>query len=82
MAKIKGISEELAIKYFKRVCVCGKKLNPDEVAMFLKLSGRYENIEDNRNYLCKKCLCEMFDMETKEYDKKKLEFRNQGCELF
>ena len=55
LAELKGISEEMAVKYFKKECSCGKKLNPTEIAMFLKLTGRYENQEDNRQYLCKKC---------------------------
>jgi phosphoadenosine phosphosulfate reductase len=40
LAEIKGISEELAEKYFQRKCSCGKKLNPDEIAMNLKMYGR------------------------------------------
>lgn len=35
----------------------GKKLNPDEIAMYLKLYGRYEGKTDDRTYLCKSCLC-------------------------
>lgn len=82
LAELKGIPEDLARKYFKKECKCGKKLNPGEVAMFLKLFGRYENVEDNRDYLCKKCLCEELNMSGKEYKEKMIEFTNQGCELF
>ena len=82
LAELKGISEDLARKYFKKECSCGKKLNPGEVAMFLKLTGRYENQEDARQYLCKKCLSEKLGMTTKEYKEKMIEFTNQGCELF
>ena len=67
LAELKGISEEMAVKYFKKECSCGKKLNPTEIAMFLKLTGRYENQEDNRQYLCKKCLSEFLGITTKEY---------------
>jgi phosphoadenosine phosphosulfate reductase len=57
LADIKGISCDMAEKYWDKKCKCGQKLNPDEVAMFYKLYGRYEGKEDNRVLLCKKCLC-------------------------
>ena len=82
LAELKGISEEMAVKYFKKECSCGKKLNPTEIAMFLKLTGRYENQEDNRQYLCKKCLSEFLGITTKEYKEKAIEFTQGGCELF
>ena len=82
LAELKGISEEMAAKYFKKECSCGKKLNPTEIAMFLKLTGRYENQEDNRQYLCKKCLSEFLGITTKEYKEKAIEFTQGGCELF
>lgn len=82
LAELKGISEEMAVKYFKKECSCGKKLNPGEVAMFLKLMGRYEGVEDNRQYLCKKCLCNTLSMSSKEYKEKSIGFMDQGCELF
>ena len=82
LAELKGISEDLARKYFKKECECGKKLNPGEVAMFLKICGRYENVEDNRTYLCKKCLCEKLNMTSEEYKKMMIDFIDQGCELF
>lgn len=82
LAELKGISEEMAAKYFKKECSCGKKLNPTEIAMFLKLTGRYENQEDNRQYLCKKCLSEFLGITTKEYKEKSIEFTQGGCELF
>ena len=82
LAKLKGVSEEVAAKYFKKECSCGKKLNPDEIAMFLKLMGRYEGVEDNRVYLCKNCLCELLGITKEEYAEKVREFRSQGCNLF
>lgn len=82
LAELKGISEDLARKYFKKECECGKKLNPGEVAMFLKIYGRYENVEDNRTYLCKKCLCKKLNITSKEYKEMMIDFINQGCELF
>lgn len=49
-----NIPEHLAKRYFKRVCVkCGKKLNILEIGMFLRLYGRYDEIEvDSRDYFC------------------------------
>lgn len=82
LAEIKGISEDMAKKYFKKKCKCGKNLNPTEIAMFLKIFGRYENVEDNRQYLCKKCLCEELGITSKEYKEKMIQFINEGCELF
>lgn len=82
LAELKGVSEEVALKYFQKKCSCGKKLNPDEIAMYLKMFGRYEGHEDNRTYLCKNCLCESFGMTKDDYASKVREFRNQGCELF
>ena len=82
LAELKGISENMARKYFKKKCSCGKNLNPTEIAMYLKLCGRYENVEDNRQYLCKKCLCKELGMTSKEYKEKMIQFTNEGCELF
>lgn len=82
VSEMLGVSTNIAKKYFKQKCSCGKKLNPEEVAMFLKLYGRYENIIDERIYLCKKCLCKDLNITTKEYDEKRIEFRESGCELF
>lgn len=82
LAEIKGISEEIAEKYFNKTCPCGKKLNPTEIAMFLKLFGRYENQEDNRQYLCKKCLCQKLNITTNEYKEMIIKFRDEGCNLF
>ena len=82
LANIKCISYEMAEKYWDKKCSCGKKLNPDEVAMFYKLYGRYERQEDNRQLLCKECLCKELGITSKEYSEKAREFREQGCNLF
>lgn len=82
VANILNVSEEIAEKYFKQSCSCGKKLNPDEIGMFLKLCGRYEGKIDNRTYLCKSCLCEKLRITKEEYSEKVKEFREQGCNLF
>lgn len=82
VAELLGASEEIAEKYFKQKCKCDKKLNPDEVAMFLKLYGRYEGEVDERVYLCKDCLCEELGLTKDEYAEKVREFRDSGCNLF
>lgn len=82
LAEIKGISKDMAKKFFQKKCSCGKKLNPNEVSMFLKLTGRYENQDDNRQYLCKNCLSKSLGMTTKEYKEKMIEFIDQDCNLF
>lgn len=83
LSNLKGISEDLAAKYFKRVCsCCDKKLNSDEIAMFLKIYGRYDGIDDNRDFLCKKHLCEKLGWTSKEYKERVSNFRSSGCNLF
>ena len=82
LADIKECSYEVAEKYWDNKCKCGKKLNPDEVAMFLKIMGRYEGMEDNRQYMCKECLCKAMGWTTKQYAEKVKEFRDSGCKLF
>lgn len=82
LAEVKGITFEMAEKYWDKKCSCGKKLNPDETAMNFKLFGRYEDQEDNRQLLCKDCMCKKLGITSKEYVLKVQEFRNQGCNLF
>lgn len=79
LAEVKGISEEVAQKYFQRKCSCGKKLNPDEVALNLKIYGRGMELEKMQ---CKKCFCSENNITGKEYLDKIHNFRNNGCELF
>lgn len=80
ISEIKGISEELAEKYFKRECgVCNKKLNADEIAMNLKVYGR--NI-DVLKMECKKCFCDSNNIQGKEYVNMVREFRDGDCNLF
>ena len=82
LAELKGISDEMAKKYFRKTCSCGKKCNPTEVAMFYKTQGRMEGEEDNRTVLCQKCLCELMGWSKREYLDKANEFRDGGCNLF
>ena len=72
----------MAEKYWNNICRCGKHMSPDEIAMFYKMYGRKENEIDNREILCKECLCEDLGITKKEYSQKIIEFRNQGCNLF
>lgn len=83
LAEIKGISEQMAKKYFNKKCKCGKKMNPTELAMFYKTFGRYENIEeDNRELLCRKCFCEKQNITKDEYNKLAMKYTDEGCNLF
>lgn len=82
LAELKGISEEMAEKYFQKNCSCGKKCSPTEIAMFYKTQGRFEGQEDNRAVLCKKCLCEKMGWSIKEYFKMTRDFQDSGCNLF
>ena len=85
LADLKGISYNMAEKYFNKVCSCGKKLNPDEIAMYYKMFGRYENktaSEDTRKPLCKQCMCKKLGISAKEYVERMIKFRDQNCNLF
>jgi phosphoadenosine phosphosulfate reductase len=83
VAELQGISENMAEKYFNKKCKCGKKMNPNELAMFYKTYGRYEDVKDDqRELLCKKCFCKENNITEKEYTQKSIEFRDNGCKLF
>lgn len=83
LAEVKGISEDMAQKYFQRTCKCGKKIsNPTELAMFYKIYGRYEGREDPRKPLCKQCMCKEMNWTTKQFNDMAHEFKEQGCNLF
>lgn len=82
IADLKGVSEEIAAKFFQKVCRCNKKLNSDEIAMFLKITGIYEGVDDSRQYLCKNCMCEELNITKDQYAEKVREFREGGCNLF
>ena len=71
----------LAKKYFNKTChKCGKRLNPTDIGMNLKMLGRSMDIENKA--FCKKCMCKEFDITTKEYSGKVQQFREGGCNLF
>lgn len=83
LAELKGLSENMAKKYFQKKCKCGKKMNPTELAMFYKTFGRFEDIEnDTRELLCKKCFCENQGITKKEYSKLAIKYIDEGCNLF
>lgn len=80
LADIKGITEDIAEKYFKnKCCKCGKDLNPNEVGINLKYYGRNMNID---KMVCKKCFCEENNLNSKEYNNLVINFRDSGCNLF
>lgn len=77
-AKYKGITYDLAKKYFNQECNCGKKVTKkDEVAMNLKLLGR--KIE---KFMCKKCLMEYLNIDKETWKKYIEDFKKSGCDLF
>lgn len=83
LADIKGISEDMAKKYFGATCgTCGKRCNEVEVAMFYKVFGRFEGVEDHRKPLCVKCFCAQTGISTHDYWVKVKEFSEEGCPLF
>jgi 3'-phosphoadenosine 5'-phosphosulfate sulfotransferase (PAPS reductase)/FAD synthetase len=85
-AKFKGITYEVAEKYFQRTCsnYCKNKMgniaaikDKDVLAMNLKMFGRSIN-----KFMCKKCLMKMFEWDKDAWNKKVLEFKQSGCDLF
>jgi 3'-phosphoadenosine 5'-phosphosulfate sulfotransferase (PAPS reductase)/FAD synthetase len=80
LSELKGISEELAEKYWSNNCSkCDKKLNTDEVALNLKVFGR--NI-DMGKCVCGKCYQVENNMNRKQYSALIKQFRDSGCSLF
>lgn len=79
LSEIKGISEDIAIKYFQRKCDCGKKLNSDEIALNLKIYGREMQLHKME---CKKCFCKKNNISGKKYVEMVHNFRIDGCTLF
>ena len=78
LAQLKGISEDLAKKFFVKECVCcGNKVNPTDIAMSFKILGR-----KSENVHCEKCLKEKLNLNKKEYSNMSIRFREEGCELF
>ena len=83
LAEYKGISDEMAAKYWNCTCgVCGKKVTPLANSMFFKYFGRFEGQTDERKRMCQSCLCKELNLTPKEYFQKALDFKNEGCELF
>lgn len=82
-ADYKGLSFEMAAKFWNRICgECGKKLNPTEISMYYKINGRREGEEDNRKPVCKKCFCKHNNISDKDYFTMAREFKESGCDLF
>jgi len=55
-AKERGLSIEMARKFFNNTCGgCGKRCTSAEVGMFLKTFGRFEGVKDDRKPLCGRC---------------------------
>lgn len=78
--QLKGCTEEIAKKFFKnQCCICGKKLNPNESGMNLKMYGRDMKVDKMQ---CKKCMCKELGWSLKDFDTKVRSFRDGGCNLF
>lgn len=77
LAKRKGCAEEVAAKFWDKECsCCGKKMNPSEISMSLKLIGR------ESNKLCKNCLCDSLQITKDQYKQTQIELYNSECTLF
>ena len=77
LASRKGCTDEIAKKFWDKTCsCCGKKMNPSEISMSLKLIGR------ESDKLCKKCLCDKMCVDKNTYKQKQIEFTNSECTLF
>lgn len=78
LAELKGISEELAKKFFVGSCVkCGGKINPTEIAMSFKTFGR-----DSSKAICKDCYTETLEITNDEYSAMNRRYLDEGCQLF
>ena len=89
--RIKNIDQQTAEMYFEKKCTCEHRLNPDEVAMNLKLIGRFQyqtsifdekDASKKRMWFCKKCLCNNFGMTQAQYRNMVIQFRQSDCALF
>lgn len=85
-ANYKGITYDVAEKYFLRTCIneCKNKRgniaaikDKDTLAMNMKMFGR--NID---KFMCKKCLLKYFEWTKENWDNKVQEFKESGCKLF
>lgn len=85
-ADYKGITYDVAEKYFLRTCSNGclnKRGNiasikdKDVLAMNMKIFGR--NID---KFMCKKCLLKYFEWTKDDWTNKVDEFKRSGCDLF
>ena len=84
LAELKGVSKEIAEKFFVKACnCCGDNINPTEIAMSYKFFGRKKEVA-----ICKTCFIDTLikpdgsKMSDKEYVDTVVELTNTGCELF
>lgn len=85
-ADYKGITYEVAEKYFVRYCMNGCKnkrgnilavKDLDVLAMNMKMFGRNIN-----QFKCKKCLMKEFGWTKEDWNNRVEEFKKMGCDLF
>lgn len=85
-ADYKGITYDVAEKYFEKYCVNGCKSirakplkikDKNTIAMNLKLLGR-----NTDKFMCKKCLMKFLDIGQEQWNKYIEDFKQEGCKLF
>lgn len=82
-AEYKGLSDEMAAKFWNRECrECGKKASPVAMSMFYRLYGRKEGEPDNRKPICVGCFCKQNNITRKQFYEMALRFKEEGCTLF
>lgn len=82
-AEYKGLSDEMAAKFWNRECrECGKKAPPVAMSMFYRLYGRKEGEPDNRKPICVGCFCKQNNITRKQFYEMALRFKEEGCTLF
>ena len=76
-AEYKGISTELASKYFNQKCSCGANINDIAVGLNMKYNGR-----NTKEFRCLKCLAKEFGKTQKQLKEIARQLKIGGCELF
>lgn len=56
---------------------CGRPLTHDEIAIYRKMVSRAA-----KEYMCKTCLAQYFDVDESKIDQKIQQYKRQGCLLF
>lgn len=82
-AEYKGLSDEMAEKFWSRECgLCGKQCSPVAMSMFYRVYGRKEGESDNRKPICTSCFCKQNNITKKQFYIMASKFKEEGCTLF